>query len=136
MRSQRDIKDIKIPNEAYKYAYQIGKPVPELENIIAESSYYSYAYVMDIIKDRFEKGERAIAQNSYFSYRYAKDIVKGRFEKGENMIAQNPEYSYYYARDVIKGRFEKGEDAIIKDNKLASDYAKKFGLKEKFEKEV
>ena len=96
MKSQRDIKDIKISSEAYKYAYDIGRPVPELENIIAEDIYYSYYYAKDIIKDRFKKGENTIAQSPQYSYWYADEIIHGRFERGENKIAQDPYYSCQY----------------------------------------
>ena len=73
MRSQKDIKDIKISSEAYKYAYDIGRLVPELENIIAEDIYYSYYYAKDIIKGRFKKGEDAI-MDSMFGYNYIKEF--------------------------------------------------------------
>ena len=97
-----NIGDIKSSKKAYEYAKTIGKPVPELEDVIAEDLYYSYCY--------------------------AKNIIKGRFRKGEDAIAQSPIYSYYYAVNIIKGRFEKGED-IIMNSDFASDYVEEFGIK-------
>ena len=47
------------------------------------------------------------------SYSYALDVLKTRFEAGEKIIATSAYYSYCYARDVLNGRFEAGEEKIL-----------------------
>ena len=85
----------------------MGKPIPELEDIIAQEPYWSYKYAKDIIKGRFEKGEDVIAQYAYYSYLYARDALKDRFEKGEDAIAQNAEYSRFYTKEFnLKAQFK------------------------------
>jgi len=49
---QENLEDIKTPQKAYKYAYQISKPVPELENIIARDPKCSYWYAKNINRKR------------------------------------------------------------------------------------
>ena len=83
------------------------------EGAIAKSAMYSHLYAHDILKRRFEAGEKAIATNTKYSYLYARDILKGKFEAGEKAIATNAWCSYRYAADVLKERFEAGENIIL-----------------------
>ena len=71
--NQKGIRSIKTPKEAYDYALTMGRPIPELENIIIQSSKYSYNYAKNIIKGRFKKGEDAI-MDSMFGYNYIKEF--------------------------------------------------------------
>ena len=68
--------------------------------------------------------DEKISKSAIYSHYYARDVLKGRFELGEKAISMSARYSYYYARDILKGRFELGEKAIfdIGDDKFASMY--------------
>ena len=47
-----------------------------------------------------------IATDALFSYRYAVEVIKERFELGEKAISTDPAYSFAYTRNVLKGTFE------------------------------
>ena len=64
------------PEEAYEICYEENKRIPELEKIIASSSYYSYKYSRDMLKNRFEEGEKEISTAGNWSFGYAKNIIK------------------------------------------------------------
>jgi hypothetical protein len=89
--------------QAYQLAWKSGS-TPELENIISQDARYSYAYAREIIKSRFQLGEKLISQNPTYSYYYALNILRDRFKLGEKSISQNTEYSYRYAQNIIKGK--------------------------------
>jgi len=74
-----DIRNIKYSKDAYNYAKDMGKPIPELEDIIAQEPYWSYKYAADVIKDRFEKGENVIAQDPKWNKEYAKEFGLEKF---------------------------------------------------------
>ena len=93
------------PAEAYNKCSNENRRIPELESIIATDPDYSYFYASNIIKGRWEKGERSIATDYYLSYYYAFNIINGRWEQGEKNIATDPAWSYCYARDVLKNAF-------------------------------
>ena len=46
-----------------------------------------------------------IATDALFSYRYAVEVIKERFELGEKAISTDPAYSFAYTRNVLKGTF-------------------------------
>jgi hypothetical protein len=74
------------PEEAYKICYKKNKRITKLENIIASSSYYSYMYARDVVKNRFEEGEKEISTASNWSFGYAKNIIKAPFPLGHPAI--------------------------------------------------
>ena len=61
-----------------------------------------YDYVRDVLKGRFELGEKAISKDTYYSYYYAYEILKDRFELGEETISKDADFSYHYALNVLK----------------------------------
>ena len=99
---------------AWKYVVDIvGKPIPELEKIIAKDASTAYYYA-SFINKRFPLGEPAIAKSAENSYAYAAEVLHKRFLEGEPAIAKASDYSFWYAVNVIKGRFKEGEPAILK----------------------
>jgi len=111
---------------AYSFCRQIGKRVPELEEIIAAELTPAYWYAQDVIHGRWPEAEPIFATDPQYSYVYARNVLDGdRFELGEKAIAESAEYSYVYARNVLDGdRFELGERAIASDPEYAVKYMK------------
>lgn len=107
----------------YKHALIINAPIKDYEEEIAQDGKISFLYAKNILKGRFEAGERMIARYSKISFLYARDIIKGKFPMGEYAIAENSLYSFLYARDIIKAPFSLGEDAIGNSPRLAYYYA-------------
>jgi len=124
----------------YAHAKSLGESVPEFEEALATSAYYSERYASEVLHRRFYLGEDKIAKVPRASYRYALNVIKGRWEQGEYAIAHDPEcalnyayligerfplgeiliafdsdYSYLYTRWVIKGRWKRGEKIILTD---------------------
>jgi len=76
------------PEKVFLKAYDAGKRLPKLENIILTDSWYSC--------------------------RYAELLIKGKWIEAEDIIMTSPGDSYYYARDVIKGKLpEKMHNMMI-----------------------
>jgi hypothetical protein len=69
---------------------------------LEKSPQYSYWYAREVLKSRFELGEKAISNNSEYSYLYAREVLKSRFELGEKAISADAWYSYLYAVDFLK----------------------------------
>ena len=46
-------------------------------------------------------------------YIYALEVLKNRFEAGEKAIATDVGHSYHYVRDVLKGKFQLAEEKIL-----------------------
>ena len=86
------------PSLACDYARKIGKPVKELEEIIATD-----------------------ARASFF---YAKDVLKGKFKLAESTVCKSPEYAGRYTVEVLKKAFPEAEPAIAKDAFSSITYAK------------
>jgi lambda repressor-like predicted transcriptional regulator len=131
---------IRNPDLIYRYASEIvgGKISDELEDIIAQDTFYSYHYAHNVLKGPFPKGEDTIAKNVYYSYHYAHYVLEDPFPKGENAIARDAECSYKYALDVLKDRFKKGERMIVRDSCTLNKYKeflKSIGKLEEFERE-
>ena len=74
------------PEEAWLKCKNKKKRIPELEDVIATDSKYSYYYASDIIKGRWEKGEQSIATNCHYSYWYAINIINCPFHLGHHFI--------------------------------------------------
>ena len=114
--------DLNSPEACYYYARDVLKTRFETgEKVIATDVLYSYWYARDVLKTRFEAGEKIIATDARCSYWYARHILKTRFEAGEKAIATNAWCSYQYALNVLKTRFEAGEKVI-----LNSGYKQKY----------
>ena len=54
--------------------------------------------------EELKKREGAIAKSAKYSYYYALNVLKTRFEAGEKAIATDVYYSYYYALKILKGK--------------------------------
>jgi len=79
------------PQEAYYIAYDAGKRLPEIEDIVLTDSWFSCCYARDIIKGRWIEAEDFIMNNHarppYYCYFYAVDIIKGKLpQKMHNMM--------------------------------------------------
>ena len=88
------------PKEVYelslnKYS-EFEKKKDYYESVIAKDKYSSYCYAKNVLKGRFEKGEKAIAINSYYSCWYAKNVLKGRFELCEYVLIKYSLTRYYH----------------------------------------
>lgn len=59
--------------------------------------------------------EILIATKPNLSYWYAKNILKEKFELGEKIISTSSVYSFLYATEVLKSRFKQGEKTIAED---------------------
>jgi len=118
---------VKTPNSpewAYIYAAEIGKPIPEYENIIATDAKISLLYAKNVLKGRFTAGEQTIASSACCSFEYAQDVLKGRFALGEDVISRSAQYSFLYSAQILSARFPKGENAIAKSAEYSYSYAK------------
>ena len=84
------------PEEAYYKCKNENRRIPELEDVIATDSKYSYRYAINIIKGRWEKGERSISTNSHYSYWYVINIINCPFELGHRAI-----FNSHYKNEYI-----------------------------------
>ena len=96
------------PEEAYEICYEENKRIPELEKIIASSSYYSYKYSRDMLKNRFEEGEKEISTAGNWSFGYAKNIIKVPFHLGHPAIF-NSEWKNEYLDFLIEINYDLNE---------------------------
>lgn len=74
----------------------------EMINRMATAPKESYLYARQVLRDRFELGEKSIATDAFYSYMYSRYVLHSRFKLGEPVINTDEEYSYKYDRDVIK----------------------------------
>jgi len=89
---------------AYKKAKIAGRRLPELEHIILTSSFYSYFYAVDVIKDRWIEAEDIIVLDPVGGYLYAVNVIKGKLpDKMHNMMIlhgiedpEKPNVIYYF----------------------------------------
>jgi hypothetical protein len=65
------------------------KEHPELSEIIAKDSYFSFLYGA-LINNRFKRGEKAISTSELYSYTYAKHVLNEKFNPKETKT--NPVY--------------------------------------------
>ena len=96
---------------------------PEQYRNILKSSKYSYFYAKDILKGRFQDGEKLIATNVSYACSYACYVLNGPFPLGEKIIATSAYNSLYYAINALEGPFPLGEPAIATDAYFAYRYA-------------
>ena len=120
------------PQEAYLKCKNKKIRIPELESVIANDPDYSYLYSRDVIKGKWEGGEKSIATRPECSYWYASYIIKEKWEEGEKSISTDSECSYLYAYNIIKDRWEDGEKSIATDSEWSYLYARDV-LKGNFE---
>ena len=113
---------INTPQRAFYYARNEGKPIPELEPLIATNDWASLFYSHKVLQGRFELGEPTMATSSYYSYQYARLALNDRFELGEPAIATSACRSYRYALHILEGRFPLGEATIAKEPRWATLY--------------
>jgi len=90
------------PRLAFMYVkYIIGRPVPELESVIAQEAKFAYQYAQAILKAPFPEGEPVIAQSGNYSYYYATFILEAPFPAGEENL-KNPKEkvwrNHYYRK--------------------------------------
>jgi len=75
------------PYAAYCKAKIANKRLPELEDIILTSPWFSYLYAEVIIQDRWIEAEDVIMNDPRYSYYYAVNIIKGKLpEKMHNTM--------------------------------------------------
>jgi len=75
------------PREAYRKSYKAGKQLPELEDIILTSPWFSCLYALDVIKGRWIEAEDIIMTDTRESFDYAIDVIEGKLpEKMHNMM--------------------------------------------------
>jgi hypothetical protein len=96
------------------------------------NSKQAFEHARDVVKGRYQEGERYIARSAKYSYLYAYFILKkGRFELGEKKIFKDEEHSFHYAHKIMRGRLpEDGHNRMIA-NSLAtsvSEWTKKYFL--------
>jgi len=73
--------------ETYRKAISSSKRLPELEDIILTSPWFSYLYARYVIKGRWIEGEDIIMTNVADSCFYAINAIKGKLpEKMHNMM--------------------------------------------------
>lgn len=53
-----------------------------------------------------------IAANPHASYYYAKEIVRGKWEQGEKAISKNPRTAFYYSLVCLGAPFDLGRFTI------------------------
>jgi len=51
------------PEQAYFKAAEENKRIPELEEIILRSPFYTASYAIDVLKGRWPEGEKALLEN-------------------------------------------------------------------------
>ena len=120
-------------------ALKKSNTILSIDNVEITHPELAYLYALEILEDRFPRGEAVIATDGYWSYMYAKDVINQdengdgvRWPEGEKAIASDAEASYMYAKDVLnrnnpgKGiRFSEGEVAIIDSPNYVVSYASK-----------
>ena len=75
------------PYQAYDKAVEAGKRLPELEDIILNSPWYSYIYARDIIEGRWIESEDIIMAHPPYAFFYAVYVTEGKLpEKMHNMM--------------------------------------------------
>jgi hypothetical protein len=67
------------------------------KNIALSSPREAYYYALQVLKGRFQDGEKAISTDAEYSYRYAKDVLKDRFEAGESAILSSAYKEKYHS---------------------------------------
>jgi len=85
---------------------------------------YFYAYVLNVIEERWPEVESIIMKDPKYACYYAREIIKGRWEEAEPFIIKDPHYAGYYACEVIKDRWEEAETLIL--NSLWENEYKKY----------
>lgn len=79
---------------------------------------------------KYETFEEAI-QDKFapsWCYWYTWNVIKGRWEPGEKVILKSSAYSYMYALNIIKGRWEPGEPIIFKNDYYKQEYCNHFNI--------
>ena len=72
---------------AYNKAYDAGKRLPEIEDIVLADSWVSCRYALNVVKGRWIEAEDFIMTNPDDSCFYAINIIKGKLpEKMHNMM--------------------------------------------------
>ena len=81
--------EVYTPEQAYWKALKAGKRLPELEDIILTSPWFSCLYAERVIKDRWEEAEDIIMIHPAYVCFYA-FVIKGKLpEKMHNMMLLN-----------------------------------------------
>lgn len=81
---------------AYEYVKLVG-PAASAEEFIAQDTYCSYKYAMEILENRFPRGEEAIGRDPLKSVNYAK-MAKCRVVPAEDEISKNEELAIRYGK--------------------------------------
>jgi len=75
------------------------------ENIISREAEASYFYALELIKGRWEKGEKSICKDLSFSYLYAINVLKGPFSLAHNKLLRS-HYNNKYIKFLIKNGYK------------------------------
>lgn len=78
-------------DDAYQYALNKRKRVPDVEKYILE------------------------VQDAKVAYMYARNVIEGRWPEAEPFIKLDPMRAYHYANSVIQGRWPEAEEYIRKN---------------------
>lgn len=65
---------ISTVDSALRASLELGKRIPGLESIIAESPSHSVLYAKDVLRDRFILAEETIASNPYYVCAYLSEL--------------------------------------------------------------
>ena len=65
-----------------------------------------------------------IASNPQTAYYFAKEVVKGKWELGEKAISKTPRTAFYYALVCLRGPFELGKYTIEQSHQFKYRYAR------------
>jgi hypothetical protein len=119
--------DLSTPKGCYEYAVEVlegpWEEGLEAEDIILESTHYTFMYLKDV-KGSWDKGEEVISKCPTHSFFYVQAMNNNQpWEKGEDAISTDPMMSRRYAKEIIGGRWEKGEKAISKSSIESKYYA-------------
>ena len=97
-----------------QFKFSISKKTPAIEPYILQDANLTFRYAAEILKKRWEEGEKLLVKSPYYAYKYSKYVIGGRWEEAEPIISKDPESAFLYARDIIMGRFEICEKHIVK----------------------
>lgn len=117
------------PRRSYDYAVRSGARFLLGEDAIVLSPEYSYLYALNVIKGRWEPGEKAIlSSSSSLCSSYAVNVLQAPWPSGEKLISKSAADSVSYV-NMTKKRFFKAELPISKYAVHSYKYAQALNIR-------
>lgn len=127
--------DIKVyPGEAYEYAHNYKRRIPELEPIILTVAEIAYKYALNVIRGPWPEAEPVLLKKVEYALQYAINISQKRWPELEQKIINtkygHPEkiasFIFYYAKQILDCRWLEAEHLLFDQPSFACAYARNF----------